>query len=161
MKSSGEPNHLKGESLSPIIELIPKGNGQIDLPKWHGLFPGHDAMKRRSGWAEGCPVIAHHIERLGVHNVEAAASIDQHFGESFWADDWVNHKRISSRVWDSIQMVGPIEGYGGLRPPEEGRCGRLGRVGRRSSEYHKAAVRHRKAAVLLLGVVRSGGGFLP
>ena len=27
MDSSGEPNHLEGEGLSPIIELIPKGNG--------------------------------------------------------------------------------------------------------------------------------------
>ena len=27
-----EPNHLEGEGFRPIIELIPEGNGQIDLP---------------------------------------------------------------------------------------------------------------------------------
>ena len=50
------PNHLEGEGLSPVIELIPKGNGQIDLPEWHGLLLGYDAVERRSGWAEARPV---------------------------------------------------------------------------------------------------------
>ena len=70
---------------------------------------------------EGCSygtevhsVDAHLVERLGVHDVEAAASIHQYFGESLWADDWVNHKWISPWVWNAIQMVGPIEGYGEL-----------------------------------------------
>ena len=82
-------------SLSPIIELIPKGNGQIDLPKWHGLFSGHDAMERCSGWAEAHPVDAYLVEPPGVHDVEVAASVHQYFGESLWADDQVDHKRIS------------------------------------------------------------------
>ena len=98
MESSEEPNHLKGEGLSPIIELIPKGNGQIDLPKWHGLLPRHNAMERCSGWGEARPVDVHLIEHLGVHDVEAAASIHQYFGESLWADNWVNHKQIDPRV---------------------------------------------------------------
>ena len=128
MEGLGESNHLEGEGLSPIIELIPKGDGQIDLSKWHGLLPGHNAVKRRSGWVEACPIDAHHVEHLGVHDVEATVSVHQYFGESLWADDWVDHKRISSWVWDSIRMVSPIKGYGGFRPPEDGRCGRLGRV---------------------------------
>ena len=82
MEGFGEPNHLEGEGISPVIELIPKGNRQIDLPKWHGLLPGHDAVERRSGWAEACPVDAHLVERLGVHDVEAATSIHQYFGEA-------------------------------------------------------------------------------
>ena len=85
-------------------------------------------MKRCSGWVEVRPIDAHLVERLGVHDVEATASVHQYFGESLWADDRVDHKRISPRVRDGVQMVGPVEGYGGLRPPEEGRCGRLGRV---------------------------------
>ena len=128
MVGSMEPNHLEGEGLSPIIELIPKGNRQINLPEWHRLLPGHDAVERRSGWAEACPVDAHHVERFGVHDVEAAASVHQYFGESLWADDWVDHERISSRVWDGIRMVGLIEGYGRLRPPEEGRHRWFGHV---------------------------------
>ena len=37
----------------------------------------------------------------------------------------------------------------------------FGVIGRRSSEDHKAAVWCWKATVLLLGVIRSGGRFLP
>ena len=98
MEGSREPNHLKGEGFHPIIELIPEGNGKINLPKWHDLLSGHDAVERRLGWVEACPVDAHFIERLGVHDVEAAASIHQYFGESLWVDDWVNHKQISPWV---------------------------------------------------------------
>ena len=105
MEGFGEPNHLEGEGFIPIIELIPKGNGQIDLPKWHGLLPRYDAMERCSGWAKMCLVDVHFIERLGVHDVEAAVSIHQYFSESLWADDWVNHKRISPQVRDDIRMV--------------------------------------------------------
>ena len=95
MESSEEPNHLEGEGLSPIIELIPEGNGQIDLPEWHGLLPGHDVVERCSGWVEARPVDAHLVECPGVHDVEAAASVHQYLGESLWADDWVDHKQIS------------------------------------------------------------------
>ena len=95
---------------------------------WHGLLPGHNAVERRSDWAEVRSVNAHYIERLCVHDVEATASVHQNFGEALWADDRVDDKRIPSRMWDGIWMVGPIEGYGGLRPSEEERCGRLGHV---------------------------------
>ena len=71
-------------------------------------------MERCLSWVEACPVDAHLVERLGVHDVEAAASIHQYFGESLWANDRVNHERISPWVRDSIRMVGSIEGYGGL-----------------------------------------------
>ena len=71
-------------------------------------------MKGCSGWAEVRPVDAHLVERLGVHDVEATASVHQYLGELLWADDWVDHKRIPPWVWDGIRMVGPIEGYGGL-----------------------------------------------
>ena len=75
MESSREPNHLKGEGFSPIIELIPEGNGQIDLSEWHGLLSGDDAVERRSDWAEVRSVDAHYVERLRIHDVEAAASV--------------------------------------------------------------------------------------
>ena len=87
MEGSKEPNHLEGEGLSPVIELIPKGNRQIDLLEWHGLLPGHDAIKGHLGWEEARPVDAHHVEHLSVHEVEAAASVHQYFGESLWAND--------------------------------------------------------------------------
>ena len=83
-------------------------------------------MERRSDRAEVCPVDAHLVECLGVHDVEAAASIHQYFREPLWADDQIDNRRVPSQVWDGIRMVGPVEGYGGFLPPEEGRHGRSG-----------------------------------
>ena len=97
-----EPNHFEGEGLHPIGGWTPKGDGQIDLPKWHGLLSRHDAMERCLSWVEACPVDAHLVERLGVHDVEAAASIHQYFGESLRADDRVDHERISPRMRDAL-----------------------------------------------------------
>ena len=71
-------------------------------------------MERRSDGAEVHSVDAHLVEHLCVHDVEPAAPIHQYFGESLWADDRVDHKRVPSRVWDGIRMVGLIEGYGGF-----------------------------------------------
>ena len=114
VEGSGEPNHLKGEGLSPIIGPIPKSDGQIDLPQWHGLPTRYDAMERCSDGTEVHSVDAHLVERLGIHDVEAAAPIHQYFGEPLWTDDRIDDKRVPSRVQDDIRMVGPIEGYGGL-----------------------------------------------
>ena len=111
-----EPNHLKGEGLHPIVGWVPEGDGQIDLPKWHGLLSRHDVMERRPSRSDGCPVDAHGIEHFGVHDVEAAASIHQYLGEPLCADDRVDHERISPRLWDAIRIVGPIKGYGRLQP---------------------------------------------
>ena len=71
-------------------------------------------MERCSGWVEARSVDAYLIERLGVHNVEADASIHQYFGESLRADDQVDHKQISPWVRDAIWMVSLVEGYGRL-----------------------------------------------
>ena len=114
MKSSREPNHLEGEGFFPIIELIPEGNGQIDLPKWHGLLSRHDAMERCSGWPDTRSVDAHGIEHLDIHDVEATAPIHKNLGELLHANDRVDHERVSSRLWDAFWVVVPIKGYGGL-----------------------------------------------
>ena len=55
-------------------------------------------MERHSDGAEVGSVDAHLVERLGIHDVEAAASVHQYFCESLWVDDWVDHKWISPRV---------------------------------------------------------------
>jgi hypothetical protein len=34
-----ESDHLKGEDLCPKVGWIPKGDEQVDLPKWFGLLP--------------------------------------------------------------------------------------------------------------------------
>ena len=80
-------------------------------------------MERRSGRSDARSVDAHGVERFGVHDVEVAASIHQYHGEPLRADERVNHEGVPSRLWDAFQVVGPIKGYGGLRPSEEGRHG--------------------------------------
>ena len=70
-----EPNHLEGEGLYPVVGWVPKGDRQIDLPKWHGLLSRNDAVEGRSGRLDTRSVDAHGVERLGVHDVEAAASV--------------------------------------------------------------------------------------
>ena len=85
-------------------------------------------MERRSGWLDARLADAHGIERLSVHDVEAAASIHQYLGEPLCVDDRVDHEWISPWLWDALWVVSPIKGYGGLRLPKEGRCGQLGRI---------------------------------
>ena len=123
-----EPHHFEGEGLHPIVGWTPEGDGQIDLPKWHDLLSRHDVIERCSGRPDACSVDAHSVECLGVHDVEAAASIHQYLAEPLRANDRVDHERISSRLQDAFWVIGPIKGYGGLQPSEEGRRGRLGRI---------------------------------
>ena len=111
---SVELDHLEGKGLPPVIGWIPKGDGQIDLPKWHGLLSRHDAMERRSGRSDVRLVDAHGVERFSVHDVEATASIHQYLGEPLRANDRFNHERVPSRVWDGAWVVGLVEGYGGF-----------------------------------------------
>ena len=91
MVCSMEPDHFEGKGLRPIIGRIPEGGGQIDLSKWHDLLSRHDAMERRPDQLDARPVDAHGVERLSVHDVETAASIHQHLGEPFHANDRVDH----------------------------------------------------------------------
>ena len=68
-----EPDHLEGKRLHPVIGQIPEGDGQIDLPKWHGLLSRQDAMERCFGRSDARSIDAHGVECLCVHDVEAAA----------------------------------------------------------------------------------------
>ena len=109
-----EPDHLKGKGLRPIIGRIPKGDGQINLPKWHGLLSRHDAMERCSDQSDAQSVDSHGVKGFGVHDVEATASIHQYLGEPLCVDDLVDHEQISPCLWDALWVVGSIKGYGGL-----------------------------------------------
>ena len=102
MVGSVEPNHLKGKGLHPVIGRIPKGDGQIDLPKWHGLFSYHNAVESCLGRPDACSVDAHGVERFSIHDVEGAASVHQHLGEPLCADDRVDHERVPSQLQDAF-----------------------------------------------------------
>jgi len=46
--------------------MDPKGDGQINLPKWHGLLSRHDVVEGHSSRLDAWPVDAHSVERLDV-----------------------------------------------------------------------------------------------
>ena len=92
---SVEPNHFDGEGLRPIVGRRPKGDGQIDLPKWHDLLSKHDVVERCSDRPNARSVDAHGVEHLDKHDVEAATSIHQYFGEPLRANNWVDHEWVS------------------------------------------------------------------
>ena len=60
---------------------------------------------------------------MGVHDVEAAASIHELLGEAGVADDGVDNERVPSRVRDVDGVVLVAKGNGVLRPVEVGRRG--------------------------------------
>ena len=47
----------------------------------------------------------HELQGVDVHDVEPAASIHEHLGESSVAHDGVDNKRVPSRVWDVVGVV--------------------------------------------------------
>ena len=71
-------------------------------------------MERHSGQPNARSVDAHGVKGLGVHDVEAAASIRQHLGEPLHVNDQDNHEQIYSRLLDAFRVVGLIKGYGRL-----------------------------------------------
>ena len=71
-------------------------------------------------WAELVQYDPHELQGVGVHDVEAAASVHEHLGEKSVADDGVDNKRVPSRVWDVVGVVLAAEGDGVLRPVEVG-----------------------------------------
>ena len=52
----------------------------------------------------------HELLGVGMHDVEAAASVHEHFGEAGVADDGVDNERVPSRVWDVVGVVLAAEG---------------------------------------------------
>ena len=57
---------------------------------------------------------------MGVHDVEAAASVHEHLGEAGVADDGIDNERIPSRMRDVVGVVLAAKGDGILRPIELG-----------------------------------------
>jgi hypothetical protein len=49
-----------------------------------------------------------------VQDVEVAASVHHHFGESRVAEDWVDNQRVLAWVGDAIRVILAAEGDGVL-----------------------------------------------
>ena len=69
---------------------------------------------------------AHGVEGVDVENVEAAASVHQHFGEALLADDGVNNERATTWSSDVGRMVSLIKSDRGVRLAKERGDGHLG-----------------------------------
>jgi hypothetical protein len=68
---------------------------------------------------EGCSarvelrlIDSHGIDGLSVHDVEAAASVHQYFGEPCVANDGVDNKRVLTRLWDVNRVIITVKGDG-------------------------------------------------
>jgi hypothetical protein len=73
-----ESHHLKGERFSAVVEGITEGNGQIDLPYQHRMFPWHNAMEWCATKPELGPADTYQIERVGIEDVELATAVHEH-----------------------------------------------------------------------------------
>ena len=74
-------------------------------------------------WAELVQSDPHELEGVGVHDVEAAASVHEHLGEAGVAGDGADNKRVPSRMRDVVRVVLAAKGNGVLRPVEVGQRG--------------------------------------
>jgi hypothetical protein len=112
------------------------------------------------------PADPHGVKGLGVHDVEATTSIHEHLGEPRVADDRIDNKRVSARLWNMIWVVIIVEGDGRPRPVEEGWRGWLDGIdfsalhlrlaprviGHRTTKDHEAIVDNGKVIALLLAI---------
>jgi hypothetical protein len=73
-------------------------------------------MKRRSPTSDLGPSNPHEIQGVSIDDVEAAASIHEHLGESGVADDGVDDKRVLPRVRDVVRVIISVEGDGMVGP---------------------------------------------
>ena len=78
-------------------------------------------MKWRLARAKLVQSYPHDLQGVGVHDVEAAASVHEHLGEAGVADDGIHDEWILSRIWDVVGVVLAAEGDCILRPVEVGR----------------------------------------
>jgi hypothetical protein len=123
-------------------------------------------VERCSARAELGLTDSHGVEGHGIHDVEAAASIHQYFGKPCVANNKIDNKWVSTRLWDVIRVVIAVECDGRPRLVEEGWHGWVGGVdlsalqlalaprvvGHGTTEDHEAIINNRKVVVLLLAI---------
>jgi len=83
-----------------------------------GAMSQHHSVEWRCIISEPRLADPHKGQSLGVKNVEAAASIHQHLGETCLGDDGVDDQRITPGVGDPIRVILPIESDCALGPFE-------------------------------------------
>ena len=105
MIGSPKPHHLKGEYFLAEVDYRSEADRQIDLAEGLDSLPRRNAMKWRLAGVKLVQSNPHELQGVGIHDVEAAASVHEHLGEAGVADDGVDNKRVPSRVWDVVGVV--------------------------------------------------------
>jgi hypothetical protein len=77
----------------------------------HSLARG-DAMKRCDPSSNLGLTYPHEVQGVSIDDVETAASIHEHLGETSVADDGVDEEWVLSEVRDVVWVVVPVEGDG-------------------------------------------------
>jgi len=86
--------YLEGEYLLAEVYRRAEADGQVDLPEWLDSLPWRDAVKRRHARVQLVQVDPHELEGVRVQNIEAAASVHEHLGESGVADDGFHDEQV-------------------------------------------------------------------
>jgi len=100
---------VKGEDLPSEVVGGLEAHGQVDLPKGMGAMSRHHSVEWRCIIHQPRLADPHEGQSLSVKNVEAAASIHQHLGETSLGDDGVDDQWITPVVGDPIRVILPIE----------------------------------------------------
>src|SRR6185295_8717344 len=120
MVGSSKPHHLKSEYLLAEVSCRAEADRQIDLAEGLDSLPRRNAMEWRLAGVKFVQSDPHELQGVGVHDVEAAASVHEHLGEAGVADEGIDNERIPSRMRDVVGVVLAAKGNGVLRPVEVG-----------------------------------------
>ena len=73
-----EPHHLEGEHLLAEVSCCAEAYRQIGLAKGLDSLPRRNAVEWRLAGAKPVQSDPHELQSVGVHDVEAAASVHEH-----------------------------------------------------------------------------------
>ena len=94
MVGSSKPHHLKGEYLLAEVGCSAEPYRQIDLAEGLDSLPRRNAMEWRLAGAKLVQSDPHELQGMGIHDIEAAASVHEHLEEASVADDGIDNKRV-------------------------------------------------------------------
>ena len=105
-----EWRHLEDDGLGFVVVLSAKGNREGDLADRSRARTRDDAKEGLVRGDQLGHVEAHILQGLGEDDVEGAAAIDEHPGQTDLADHRVYHKGVSTRPREMYPVVASVKG---------------------------------------------------
>ena len=105
MVGSPEPDYFEGKDFFAVVGGSAKADGKVDAPEGSCALPWHDAVEGCDVASEPRPVDLQELQGVGVEDVEAAASVHQHFGESGVANDRVDDQWVLPGIRNMVRVV--------------------------------------------------------